>query len=106
MPTVDVAEESERAAVAATIDVWAGHELERGGSLVAAERQLGDHGATDCRWYLRFKGEEKEFITLWLALGQRTLHFETQFMPAPEENVGQVHAYLLRRNSDLYQMAF
>ena len=38
------------------------------------------------RWYVRLRGEEKEFTTVWLTLGQRTLRYETYVMPAPEEN--------------------
>jgi hypothetical protein len=43
-------------------------------------------------------GEEKEFTTLWLTLGQRTLQYETYVMPAPEENAEQLYEQLLRRN--------
>ena len=53
------------------------------------------------RWYLRLRGDEKEFVTVWLTLRQRTLHHETQFMPAPETNVEATWEYLLKRNADL-----
>jgi hypothetical protein len=36
------------------------------------------------RWFIRMHGEEKEFTTIWLTLGQRTLRYETYVMPAPE----------------------
>ena len=39
-------------------------------------------------------------------LGQRTLHFETYFMPSPEENRQDVFQYLLRKNSKLYGVSF
>ena len=55
---------------------------------------------------LRFKGEEKDFITVWFTLRQRTLWHEAQFMPAPEEHKEEVFAYLLRRNMQLFGMAF
>jgi hypothetical protein len=58
------------------------------------------------RWYLRFRGEEKDFITVWLTLRQRTLHHEAQFMPAPEARQAEVFQYLMRRNAGLYGMAF
>jgi hypothetical protein len=69
--------------------------------LVAVDRQeeLG-------RWYLRLRGEEKDFVTVWLTVRQRTLHHETQVMPAPEVNAGETFEYLLRRNADLHQMRF
>ena len=38
------------------------------------------------RWYVRMVGDEKDFTTVWLTLGQRTLRYETYVMPAPEEN--------------------
>jgi hypothetical protein len=75
--------------------------LDEKGALVAVDRQaeLG-------RWYLRLAGEEKDFVTVWLTVRQRTLHHETQVMPAPEVNVGETFEYLLRRNADLHQMRF
>ena len=35
---------------------------------------------------------------MWLTLGQRTLRYETYFMPAPEENAAELYEHLLRRN--------
>jgi hypothetical protein len=108
MPLVDLPDEEAMAEVAARIDAWTARELSGDGTfgLVAAERQLvGDRTASH-RWYLRFKGEEKDFITVWLTLHQRTLHHEAQFMPAPTDNVAEVFAYLMRRNADLFGMAF
>jgi hypothetical protein len=69
--------------------------------VVAVDRQeeLG-------RWYLRLRGDEKEFVTVWLTVRQRTLHHETQVMPAPETNIAETFEYLLRRNADLHQMRF
>ncbi len=58
------------------------------------------------RWYLRLRGEEKDFVTVWLTVRQRTLHHETQVMPAPEVNVAETFEYLLRRNAGLHQMRF
>ncbi len=55
---------------------------------------------------MRLRGEEKESITLWLSLRQRTLVHEAHFMPAPEANLAEVLAYLMRRNRHLYGAAF
>ncbi|OWY59006.1 hypothetical protein B7486_76905 [cyanobacterium TDX16] len=55
---------------------------------------------------MRMSGEEKSTFTIWLTLGQRTLHHETYVMPAPEENHAAVYEQLLRRNRDLYGAAF
>jgi hypothetical protein len=106
MPIVDLPEEDEMAAAVACIDAWVERELAAGELLVAGERQEVTDRTASYRWYLRFKGEEKDFITVWLTLQQRTLHHEVQFMPAPEENVADVFAYLLRCNAHLYGMWF
>ena len=53
------------------------------------------------RWYVRLRGEEKEHITVWLTLGQRTLRYEAYVLPAPQENVAAVYELALRRNDRL-----
>ena len=60
----------------------------------------------DRRWLVRMRGEDKAVITVWLTLRQRTLHYETYFMPAPEENVAACYEYLLRANARLFAMRF
>jgi hypothetical protein len=98
---------AERDAVCARIDSWAERTLAEGGALVAVDRQQGGDPVTGApRWYLRLAGDEKEFVTVWLTLRQRTLWHETQFMPAPEVNVEATWQYLLKRNADLLGMAF
>ena len=98
---------AERDEVCARIDSWAARELATGGALVAVDRQAGGDPVTGApRWYLRLKGEEKEFVTVWLTLRQRTLRHEAQFMPAPETNIEATWLYLLKRNADLMGMAF
>lgn len=52
-------------------------------------------------WMIRLRGEEKDVIALWLTLRQRTVHVETQLMPAPEENRETLFRYLLVKNADL-----
>ncbi len=106
MPLVGPPEERETQAAAQVVDEWIEGAREVGGLLVAAEREDVTDRTAERRWYLRFAGEEKEFITVWLTLRQRTLHHEAQFMPAPEENAAEVYAYLLRRNADLLGMSF
>lgn len=86
----------------ARIDQWL-TEFADGNELVAAV----DRGTSDDtplgepRWYVRMLGEEKDFTTVWLTLGQRTLRYETYVMPAPEENAAAVSEFLLRRNDTL-----
>ncbi len=70
---------------------------ERNESIAAVDRgEIGER-----RWYVRMRGEEKEFTTVWLTLGQRTLRYETYVMPAPEENAEQLYEHLLRRNESI-----
>ncbi len=97
----------EREQVCARIDTWAERELAAGGALVAVDRQVGGDPITGApRWYLRLRGEEKEFVTVWLTLRQRTLRHEAQFMPAPETNTQATWEYLLRRNADMAGVSF
>jgi Putative bacterial sensory transduction regulator len=105
---VDLAGGDQIAELAHRIDAWIERERSPEGTfgLVAAERQEVTDRTASHRWYLRFKGEEKDFITVWLTLRQRTLHHEAQFMPAPEDHQAEVFQYLMRRNADLYGMAF
>lgn len=86
----------------AEVDAWL-NEFAADNPLVAGI----DRGTSDDtplgepRWYVRMVGEEKDFITVWLTLGQRTLRYETYVMPAPEENHAEMMEMLLRRNDQL-----
>jgi hypothetical protein len=106
VPSIELSEDEERDAVVALVDAWSGRELAAEGPLVAVERQDVTDRTASHRWLLRFEGEEKDFITLWLTFHQRTLHFETQVMPWPEANQLEVLTYLMRRNAHLIQMSF
>jgi hypothetical protein len=90
------------ASLEARIDAWLAAELSTNPMLLAVDR--GEPGTR--RWYVRCKGEEKEFTTVWLTLGQRTLQYETYVMPAPEENEGELFEHLLRRNRRLTGVQF
>lgn len=83
------------------IERWAAESL-ADNPLVAA---IDSDPALD-RWYVRMHGEEKGTITVWLTLRERTLHFETYFMPAPEEQLEAFYEYLLRLNPRLYAWRF
>ena len=52
-------------------------------------------------WMIRLRGEEKDVIALWLTLRQRSVHFETELMPAPEENREALYRFLLVKNAEL-----
>jgi hypothetical protein len=79
------------------IDEWLATMAAADGTIEAVDRGEGD----EPRWYVRMRGEEKEFTTVWLTLGQRTLRYETYVMPAPEENAAELYEHLLRRNDSL-----
>ncbi len=68
--------------------------------------QSVEHNEEERRWFVRIAGEEKDNSMVLLTLGQRTLHFETYFMPSPEENIQEVFHYLLRKNAKLYGISF
>ncbi len=108
MPRVDLAGDAQLAAVAERVDAWVARERSAEGTfgLVGAERQDVTDRTASHRWYLRFRGDEKDFVTVWLTLRQRTLHHEAHFMPAPEAHREEVFAYLMRRNAELFGMAF
>jgi hypothetical protein len=85
----------------AMIEGWAAGALETNPLLAAVDRDP----EVD-RWYLRMHGEEKTTITVWLTLRERTLAFETYFMPAPEEQLERCYEYLLRASSHLFAWRF
>lgn len=61
--------------------------------VVAVER--GE--ASERRWYVRMSGEEKTNFSIWFQLDQRNLHFETYFMPYPQEQATETFTFLLRK---------
>jgi len=65
--------------------------------IIAVDRSADD----EVRWYVRMRGEDKDFTTVWLTLGQRTLKYETYVMGTPDENGAQLYEHLLRRNDRL-----
>lgn len=84
--------------LATLIDGWAAKE--RANPLLEAVERDG------LRWLIRLAGEDKEHITVWLSLRERTLHHECHVLPAPEEAHQAVYEHLLRANAGLYGMAF
>ena len=83
--------------------------LVRWTDLVAGENPIVtniDRDADVDRWYVRIRGEEKIVTTVWFTIRERTLSFESYFLPAPEDNAAQFYEYLLRANTRLYGMRF
>ena len=86
----------------ARIDGWLNEFAADNPMVAAIDRGTSDDTPLgEPRWYVRMIGDEKDFVTVWLTLGQRTLRYETYVMPAPEENQAAVMEMLLRRNDQL-----
>ena len=93
----DLFDDSSLARLERNIDEWLSTLRGTNTAIVAIDRAEGD----EIRWYVRMRGEEKEFTTIWITLGQRTLRYETYVMPAPEENAEELYESVLRRNERL-----
>jgi len=87
----------------AVVTAWLDALLRDNPLVVAVER---DADPDVRRWYVRMRGEERDFIAIWLTVGDYTLSFESYVMPAPEENAGELYEYLLRQNARTNGMAF
>jgi Putative bacterial sensory transduction regulator len=85
----------------AMIEQWLADETRDNPAIASAERDPSTR-----RWFVRLRGEEKDVTTVWFTLGQRTLQYETYFMPAPEEQHAELYEYCLRRNSKLNGLSF
>lgn len=86
-----------------TLTSWAA--LWSDGSLLGAiEHQAAPDDRGHYHWLVRVKGDEKDVITIWFSLRQRTVHVETELTPAPEERREEVYRYLLVRNLELREL--
>jgi hypothetical protein len=98
----DIADEQQLDLMEIQITDWLANELATNPIVAAVER--GE--PTERRWYIRVLGESKDIFTIWFTLRQRTLHYETYVMPAPDENHAQFFEHLLRRNRKVNGMSF
>lgn len=98
----DLHDEPRLADLRGLIDAWL-DEFATDNPLVAAVDRGTSDGTmlAEPRWYVRLLGEEKEFITVWLTLGQRTLRYETYVLPEPPEHRDEIIDHLMRRNDSL-----
>jgi hypothetical protein len=101
----EIADPEQLAAVEALIDSWLDEQLEAN-PVVAAVEKHAEPLSSQRRWFLRVRGDEKDVFTIWYTLRQRTLHYETYVMPAPEENPAELYEHLLRRNLKFNGAAF
>jgi len=83
------------------LDAWAQLLLDEE-LLLAVESGLSSDGKR--QWLLRFAGEEKQFVAIWMTLRQRTVYVEIELMPPPEENVSEVLTIAMTKNFDLYPL--
>jgi hypothetical protein len=95
--------EDELDTLEARIEAWLARQLTDNPAVAAVVR---DEESGERRWFVRLRGEQKDVFTIWFHLRQRTLHYETYVMPAPEENHGAFYEHLLRRNLKLFGAAF
>lgn len=101
----ELATSEELSRVEELIDRWLGIQLSDNPTVVGVDKQA--EAATDTRrWIVRVTGDEKDFFAIWYTLRQRTLHYETHVMPAPEENPAGLYEHLLRRNLRFNGAAF
>lgn len=98
----DLPTEQSLVEASAHIDHWLSALADGNPAITAVDRatpgDLDDGRGGLARWHVRMRGEEKEFTTVWLTLGQRTLRYETYVMPAPAEHREEVFEQALRRN--------
>jgi hypothetical protein len=87
----------------ARISAWLDEQRRENPVVAAVER---DVESGERRWFVRVRGEQKDVFTIWFHLRQRTLHYETYVMPAPEENHALLYEHLLRRNLKLFGASF
>lgn len=93
----DPASPERLAELEALIESWLA-EQEAENPAVAGTERVG----RDRQWYVRLEGEEKATFGAVFTLGQRTLHYETYLMPAPQEREADLYEHLLVRNRSLY----
>ncbi len=84
------------------IGAWLANQLDENPVVASVEVDA----ESNRRWRVRVTGDEKDVFTIRFELRQRTLAYETYVMPAPEENLAEFYAHLLRRNKGLYGAAF
>ena len=85
-----------------TVASWA--QQWQASALLGIEHQSLPDDRGHFHWLIRLRGEEKDVITLWLSLRQRTVHVETEVTPAPEENRETLYRYLLVKNAELREL--
>lgn len=86
-----------------TLATWA-RQWDASGTLLGIEHHEGPDDRGHVHWLIRLRGEEKDVITLWLSLRQRTVYAETEVMAAPEQDREAVYRFALKKNADLREV--
>jgi hypothetical protein len=63
--------------------------------------RVGEHG-----WLTVLRGERKRTVPVYLAVGDHTLSIQSFFLRAPDEQLDEVYALLLRRHLRTYVLRF
>jgi len=103
MSSTPLTDEQAARAFGEMLQAWAA-DLLANDQMVALEGTNEPDGRGQWQWLLRFAGEEKQFIALWLSVRQRTVYVESEIMPAPEENTEEVLRFALTKNAELYPL--
>ena len=75
-------------------------------SWLSAQPELETERTEEGGWMTVLAGEHKRTIPVHLTLSPRHLVVQSFFMRAPDENEGDVYAFLLRRNTRTYLCRF
>ncbi len=77
---------------------------EHASSLLGVEHQPLADDRGHYHWLVRLRGEERDVVTVWLALRQRSVHVECEITPAPENHVEDIYRYVLTKNAELREL--
>ena len=58
------------------------------------------------RWAVRMAQQTRDFTTVWVTPGDRTVSFEVYVLPAPPRRVAEVYRQLLFRNRSAWRVHF
>ena len=89
--------------VSEIIERWSSS-WEHASSLLGVEHQSWPDDRGHYHWLVRLRGEERDVVTVWLALRQRSVHVECEITPAPEQNVEEIYRYALAKNAELREL--
>ena len=80
-------------------DLFGGWVDDPDSDVVAAELVEG-------RWAVRMAQQTRDFSTVWVTPGDRTVSFEVYVLPAPPRRVAEVYRQLLFRNHRAWRVHF